>query len=986
MRMEMRIFRCPGGVAASLFAVLGLMVPTALARPTVALTPASDNTIFSENGAQSNGAGSYIFVGKTNVGNTRRALVRFDLSTIPPGSTITAVSLTMNMSKTVAGSTPVSLHLANATWGEGTSDASGQEGTGAPATTNDATWTHRFYNTTTWSAAGGDFNPTPSATASVDGNGNYNWSSAAMLSNVQGWFGSPPANRGWFVLGLESGTKTAKRFGSRQNGDPSQRPTLSVTYTAPATTGRCCRADGSCLETTPEGCATLGGTFFGLGTTCVSCTCPGPTGACCFTNGTCTQVTNCRCINAGGTFKGAGTLCASTYCSPQLVPYQDPMPIPTVVTPTTVFTDHDYYAMSIVETSHTFHSQLPAGKVWGYNGMFPGPTFVAQRNRPVRVNWLNDLRNTGADEPPIPLRSTHYLPVDSCLHGMNPTDPRPRTVVHLHGGLTDPFSDGAPESAFPPGSSSGDYWYANRQRGATLWYHDHALGMTRLNVYMGLAGFYILHDPAEDALGLPSGEYDVGLCIQDRNLNANGTLRYTGVAAAQEEFFGDKMLVNGKVWPYHFVANGKYRFRLLNGCNSRTLTLSLVHTGGSFQVPWWQIGTDHGLLPAPVEIAPFGPGSITLQPGERADVVIDFQFVPGFTGVDLRNSAPAPYPGSAGVGVVPNVMRFVTGFVAGHTAPLPATLSTIDPLPESEAAAVKDFRLRIASQPLCGHETWLINDLLWEDVTDNVRIGTTEVWRFINQSAVTHPMHLHLASFQVLDRQAFVISGGVPVPTGPVIPPPPTEGGWKDTVQCPPNQITRVIAKFDDYAGLFPYHCHLLEHEDHEMMRQYRVLCDPVQFLGNTGDVEIDPGDTAHFVVVANGDALAFQWYKGAVALQDGTTAGGSVISGAQTDHLIVSNAQVGHGYSDESDCYRCVISNPCSSGAQSACISLRIFGVCVGDINGDTSVDTADLVIMLGSFGQSVPAGSNGDFDGNGVVTTADLVVFLGRFGQSCL
>ncbi len=968
-------------------AAVMLLPGAAVARTTATLSPVADSTMYSESGGLSNGAGAYMFAGRTNNSSSatiRRALVRFDLSGIPPGSTITSATLSLYMSRTQSLTQSVSIHRATSGWGEGASDAASQEGSGTTAAANDATWTHRFFNTTTWTAAGGDFVASASASVNVVGGGSYSWTGAGVLADVQGWYANGATNFGWVIRGNESAVQTTKRFGTRENTDPSQRPVLTIVYTPPTTTGRCCMPDSTCTETTNVACASAGGTFGGTGTTCAGCTCPGPTGACCATSGACSNLTYCQCVASGGVYKGPGTSCATTYCSPQLTPYMDALPVPAVQAPTTVFADHDHYVINIVEATATLHNQLPPTKVWAYNGQYPGRTIQAQKGRPVSVNWVNDLHNTAADEPT--LRSNHYLPVDTCLHGVNPQDLRPRTVTHLHGGKVDPFSDGPPDQGFPPGFSSGIYWYPNDQRAATLWYHDHAAGLTRLNVYMGLAGFYLIHDPAEDALQLPSGAYDIPLVIQDRSFNADGTLRYTGVSGAQEEFFGDKILVNGKVWPYMITAQTKYRFRLLNGSNSRTYTLSLVPTG-NFQVSWWQIATEQGLMAAPLQLGPFGPGSITLQPGERADIVIDFATVPGFNGVYLRNSAPAPFPGNPGIGVVPDVMLFYAGFSSVFAPPLPGTLATVTPLPEAGASATRDLRLRLSGTPICGHPTWLINDLLWDDITDFVALGTTEVWRITNQSAVTHPFHIHLASFQVLDRQAFTLVGGNPVPTGPVIARGATEAGWKDTVQCPPNQITRVIAKFDGSTGLYPYHCHLLEHEDHEMMRQFQVLCDPVQYLGTTADVDIDAGQTAHFQILATGVPVFYQWYKGSVALQNGPTPTGSVISGAQTDHLVITNAQAGAHNTDESSCYRCLISNACTPGGGifTDCIALHVYGVCVGDVNGDSVINTADLVIQLGSFGNPVSPGTSGDMNGDGLVNTNDLVILLGRFGFGC-
>jgi len=411
-------------------------------------------------------------------------------------------------------------------------------------------------------------------------------------------------------------------------------------------------------------------------------------------------------------------------------------------------------------------------------------------------------------------------------------------VTHLHGGHVPAAFDGYPEFTQLPGEQT-TYVYPNKQQAATLWYHDHALGITRLNVYLGLAGFYLVRDALESSLALPSGEFEIPLVIQDRTFRGDGSLVYP--ADWQDHFFGDKNLVNGKVWPFLDVKKGKYRFRLLNGANSRTYTLALSD-GATF----WQIGSDGGLLPAPIALT-----SLTLIPGERADVVIDFAGYATGTEILLENSAPAPFPGVPGEGVVPEVMKFVVGSDAGFTTAIPDPLRPLDLLDEADSVLTRDFLLKKESEA-CAGSTWLINGLVWDDVTEFPELGSTEVWRFINESGVTHPMHMHLVSFQVLDRQAFTIVEGEVVPVGPVLGPDPNEIGWKDTVAANPFEITRVIARFDDYPGLFAYHCHTLEHEDHEMMRQFQAELGPV---GQCGVGAVDAGcDDPVDVLFLNGE------------------------------------------------------------------------------------------------------------------------------------
>ncbi|MBT8461190.1 MAG: multicopper oxidase family protein, partial [Gemmatimonadetes bacterium] len=506
------------------------------------------------------------------------------------------------------------------------------------------------------------------------------------------------------------------------------------------------------------------------------------------------------------------------------------------------------YHIRMRETQQQLHSELVGPTtVWGYDDgtgpTFPGPTVEASVGEPVSVIWENDLRDASDL-----LRTDHYLPVDLCPHGA-PLNADAGTVVHLHGAHVEAAFDGYPESTFKPGEQV-VYQYPNWQLPSTLWYHDHALGITRLNVYMGLAGFWLIRDAFEQSLDLPSGEFEVPLAIQDRSFNADGTLKYP--AEWRETFFGDHILVNGKVWPFLNVKPGKYRLRLLSGSGSRTLRLSLS-TGDDFQV----IGMEGGLLPAPVTVS-----QVTLGPGERADVVVDFASYPIGTEVLLVNDAPSPFPGTPGIGVVPDVMKFIVSNLPGtppHTNPVPTALRPMEVLSELDASVSRLFHLE-KGPGTCTADEWEIQSIdpvtgnilidatglpgnQWDAITELPELGETEVWKFVNLSGMTHPMHMHLVFFQVLDRQSCIESAGECTPIGSPIPPPPQEQGWKDTVQVGPNEIVRVIARFEDFEGFFSYHCHILEHEDHEMMRQFQAVATTPHCgdgLDNDGDGLID--------------------------------------------------------------------------------------------------------------------------------------------------
>lgn len=815
-------FRGVSGLAVAL--TMGVAAPALRAQPaTISLPASQDNTLYEEiDGALSNGKGQHFFVGTTTSGTPRRGVIAFDTSLIPPGSTVSSATLRLSMSRTRGSTQTVTIHRLNVSWGEGNSRGFGEEGAGDVSQTGDATWIHRFYNTVLWSAAGatGDFVAAPSASTSVGGVGFYNWSGTGVVANVQAWVNDPASNFGWLVKTNEASPTTAKRFDTRQSTLSSVQPSLSVTYTPPPTAGACCLISGSCVVTTSDLCIARGGTFQGSGTRCTPNPCPTPTGACCLSSGICTVVTQAQCLAQSGTYQGDSVPCSGISCPLILTPFVDALPIPGVMQPTTGSAgDTAHYDIAAQEVWQRFHRDLPVSRVWGYGGAYPANTIEARRGRPITVTWSNDLRDELGQ-----IRTSHFLNVDTCLHGPDMYGDAPRLVTHLHGGVVAPGNDGPPDATIVPGEST-LYNYPNNQRAGTLWFHDHALGITRLNVYMGLAGFYLLRDDAELALNLPRGAYEIPLAIQDRTFNPDGSLQYPDMW--HEHFFGQFIVVNGKVWPFLEVNQGKYRFRLLNGSGSRVYTLSL-----STGAPFWQIGTDLGLLPAPV--ARF---ELTLLPGERADVVMDFAGLPAGTEVILNNSAPAPFPGEAGVGVIPNVMKFVVRAQAGSTAPLPTSLVPVPRIAEGLASRSRDFVLQSTPmQTNCGQmNMWTINGLGWDDITEYPRADSIEIWRWINRSGFSHPMHMHLVSFQILDRQDFAVVNNQIVPTGPRVPPSLNEAGWKDTVPATPNQITRVITRFEGgYTGTYPYHCHILEHEDNEMMRQFTVVC-PADYDDGSG-------------------------------------------------------------------------------------------------------------------------------------------------------
>jgi len=581
----------------------------------------------------------------------------------------------------------------------------------------------------------------------------------------------------------------------------------------------------------------------------------------------------------------------------------------------------DYYEIAMRQYTDTLHPHLPATTLWGYGNAADksrdfrhlGGAIIARSGRPVRVRWSNEL-------PPV-----HPLPVDMSLVSpyLGVGDPAVnRAAPHLHGGLVPWTSDGGPFSWFSPngkkqvkgpscvnwlpdknGKLTDDYWYPNMLSARMLWYHDHAVGITRLNAYAGLASGYILGDDAEDnlmgQLGI-TAERQIPLAIQDKVFNSDGSLWYPSTYDTQffalgpgktlptpslvPEFWGDTMLVNGTAYPFLEVKRGLYRFRVLNACNTRVLNLRLcfAQPGGypndaepdekSVGPALRVIGTEGGFLDG--TLAPQGvvyagkmndPG-LVLAPGERADVLIDFSAVPAGSRLILHNDAPVPYPGGTPFadfypgnkalpvpptpGFGPNTRTLLqfkvdsgtaSGLPAGGTWTLPASrppLQTVDKPREVALWETVDEYGRLA-QNLGTIATAMA---LTDPATEVVQAGTVEVWKLFNLTADTHPIHFHYFNVRVLSRQACMITkGGTPQFTGKAYGPEPVELGWKETVRSNPGECLTLLVDIPKTTGLAPagvtipnsprmaiekiegaeyvWHCHILEHEEHDMMR-----------------------------------------------------------------------------------------------------------------------------------------------------------------------
>jgi spore coat protein A len=346
-----------------------------------------------------------------------------------------------------------------------------------------------------------------------------------------------------------------------------------------------------------------------------------------------------------------------------------------------------------------------------------------------------------------------------------------------------------------------------------LWYHDHAMGINRLNIFAGLLGSFIVRDEVEAKLNLPAGEFEIPLILCDRSFDEDAQLNYPVSprpgAPWVPEFFGDVMLVNGKLSPYLDVKAASYRLRILNACNARFINLTLDN--GQELI---QIGSDQGLLASPVSRK-----VLSLAPGERADVIVDFSASRG-ANMALNNDLQP-------------VMQFRTAdSPLAVSFAMPRSLRPIIRMAESSAVKTRVLSLDEVLNDFGEVQASLLNNQHWhEPVTELPVLDTTEIWSFVNTTDDTHPIHLHLVRFQVLDRQPFDLYDyqltGKINPTGPVLPPEPGEEGWKDTVRAFAQMLTRIIVRFEGYTGRYVWHCHILEHEDNDMMRPYQIVAPP---------------------------------------------------------------------------------------------------------------------------------------------------------------
>jgi FtsP/CotA-like multicopper oxidase with cupredoxin domain len=664
----------------------------------------------------------------------------------------------------------------------------------------------------------------------------------------------------------------------------------------------------------------------------------------------------------GGTKRALAAIPGGTL-DPLMVPkYGTPLLIPPVMPRAGTLTmpggkPADYYEISMRQiTEQILPGGFPSTTVWGYGAVksaskrglllhhAPSLTIESKWNRPVRIKWINDLKDANGAFLP------HLLPVDPALHWANPPqgsdlaygsgarDSRPAfdstpgrysgpvpIVTHLHGaaGVGDE-SDGYAEGWYLPAANNipGGYategtwrtffanrakakfgveWgpgfsifqYPNNQRESTLWYHDHALGMTRLNVYAGPAGFFMVRGGPEGEKAImdsrfgtmaalpgpapiegdmfPSNKtyYEIPIAIQDRSFNEDGSLFYPDTRAFFDgatadnpgyipftdlspiwnpEFFGNMIMVNGNTWPFQTVEKRRYRLRFLNGCQSRFLILDFNEIAG---VEVWQIGNEGGFLAAPVNLTADNGNRLLMGLAERADLIVDFTNVPvgqhvlrnvgpdepfggGVPGVDFEGSDPATTGQIMAFNVVPAVAAEPTTppqyLVLPPITPLPAATAT-RPLALIEQASAYWDGPAEATLGYVGSDGLPVQEMWADPISTNPTVGDTEVWEFHNFTADAHPMHVHEVAFEVVNRQGLVTNAdGETEPPSRLVgdprPPEAWESGFKDTVISYPGEVTRLRLKFTN-PGQFVWHCHIVEHEDNEMMRPYRI--GPVQ-------------------------------------------------------------------------------------------------------------------------------------------------------------
>lgn len=559
-----------------------------------------------------------------------------------------------------------------------------------------------------------------------------------------------------------------------------------------------------------------------------------------------------------------------------LTKFIDPLPRPQILKPnkyckfgTKCQKYKPLYIITMNQGFHKLHSQIPATKLWTYNGASSSIQIENNRYHDIYVKWKNDL-------PLIPI-----LPIDHNIPGAGTDVPDVRNVAHVHGGEQTSQSDGGPLEWFTPGKSV-LYHYPNQQLPTMLFWHDHAMGITRLNTYAGLnGGIYIIRDPKiEKPLNLPRGEFEIPLVLTDKTFDVTGQIIYPN--PWMSHFIGNTILVNNVVWPFLNVKQTKYRLRFVNGADTRTFGLKLYQAplvgtppnyDGSIPGPvFTQIASDGGYLPKPIILN----DPVTIAIGERIDVIVDFSnSIPG-TEYILINNANATYPnGNTPDANTSQVMKFRVE--SSHWVPKFCT-----DVPKNLFVPLNPINITVYRQlilntfPIIGkpmpQALYLNNTAFMDPVTEIPKLGSTEMWTFVNLTQGMHPMHLHLIQFQLFNRQRYRLKDyqndliaqnpnltagtGIPNPIDiepyligdPIFPENTNEYAWKDVIQAQGSSnsnigfVTRILARFapqltpqyiehpnkqkfpfDATKGQYMWHCHIQSHEDNEMMRPYQL-------------------------------------------------------------------------------------------------------------------------------------------------------------------
>ncbi|MEQ1484905.1 multicopper oxidase family protein [Methyloglobulus sp.] len=639
---------------------------------------------------------------------------------------------------------------------------------------------------------------------------------------------------------------------------------------------------------------------------------------------------------------------------PNLEPFQDFLPIPDVVEPAANNAAGHRLTIKAKVKLVKLHKDLPPTEVWSYRmaegvviregsgASYLGPTIVVNRRNIVKVRWANKIKAADYTPGKLPYEVVKVDPArvsgipqnvpgkegalsvaedELRAHLQNLTA---SLVTHLHGGRTQADSDGWPDNIANTDQSA-DYIYHNDQAATMLWYHDHANHVTRLNVFAGLAGVWLIRDDEETSLDLPDCDFELPLVIQDRNLDVEAgsftgkLLHKTEVNGGPAEFFGPYTLVNGKIWPKASVEPRLYRLRVLNGSNARTYRLMLLDAQGTSQHGFiWQIGCDQGLMQ---NKAAFPADGLVVSSGERVDLLVDFTRL-ATQSLYLWNTAEAPFSNSAITAnpaaelaalkndpftgnptdadrrPYPQIMRFdveVAASGVSHSLPpdplwrrsrppvnlsanMPIRLMALVEKPPLDATGTAMLvfweYMRVASEPAptgadivnftyvhpatglpVTEAFWKAAEEFYDRINWKVHLGDTEQWYIVNVSPDTHPIHVHLVDMDVTQQYQFDLAGYTtnatnPLPTGTTeidgntdtitslsaaasVPILADQAGPKDTIRINPGEMVGVAMKFSPFCGKYMYHCHILEHEDDDMMRPFVVVPKSVPHHGH---------------------------------------------------------------------------------------------------------------------------------------------------------